>query len=133
MSETVGLDNIYIFGLKTEEVNELWHSGYNSTEFYNNNQKLKKVIDALKRGFNGESFAMIADYLLTNNRMADPYMCMADFNDYQTARARLEKDYKNKELWAKKALINISGAGRFAADRAIREYANDIWKLKVIK
>ena len=133
MSETVGLDNIYIFGLKTEEVNELWHSGYNATEFYNNNLKLQKVIEALKRGFNGESFAMIADYLLTNNRMADPYMCMADFNDYQTARARLENDYKNKELWAKKALINISGAGRFAADRAIREYANDIWDLKVIK
>ncbi len=133
MSETVGLDNIYIFGLKTEEVNALWHSGYNSTEFYNNNVKLQKVIEALKRGFNGESFAMIADYLLTNNRMADPYMCMADFNDYQTARARLEKDYQNKELWAKKALINISGAGRFASDRAIREYANDIWNLKVVK
>ncbi len=133
MSETVGLDNIYIFGLKTEEVNELWHSGYNSTEFYNNNVKLQKVIEALKRGFNGESFSMIADYLLTNNRIADPYMCMADFNDYQTARARLEKDYQDKELWAKKALINISGAGRFAADRAIREYANDIWNLKVVK
>ena len=133
MSETVGLDNIFIFGLKSHEVDELWQSGYNATEFYNNNVKLQKVISALKHGFNGESFSMIADYLLTNNRVADPYMCMADFNEYQTARAKLEKLYEDKLMWAEKSLINISGAGRFAADRAIREYANDIWNLKVIK
>ena len=60
-------------------------------------------------------------------------MCMADFNDYQTARASLEKLYKNKLKWAEKSLINIAGAGRFAADRAIREYADNIWNLKVIK
>ena len=133
MSEAVGLDNIYIFGLKTEEVNELWQSGYNASEFYNNNVKLQKVISALRKGYNGESFSMIADYLLTNNRVADPYMCMADFNDYQTARHKLESDYQNKMLWAQKSLINIASAGRFSADRAIREYADNIWNLKVIK
>ncbi len=133
MSESVGLDNIYIFGLKAHEVDNLWIQGYNATEFYNNNPKLQKVIAALKEGFNGESFAMIADYLLTTNRIADPYMCLADFNDYQMRRHDLENDYKNKDVWAKKSLINIAGAGRFAADRAIREYANNVWNLKVIK
>ena len=133
MSEAVGLDNIYIFGLNAMEVENLWKQGYNATEFYNNNVKLQKVIKALKDGFNGESFAMIADYLLTNGRVADPYMCIADFSDYQMRRQDLEKDYKNKELWAKKSLINVAGAGRFAADRAIREYADNIWNLKVIK
>ena len=133
MSEAVGRDNIFIFGLETEEVNNLWHTGYNSSEFYNNNVKLQKVIGALKRGYNGESFAMIADYLLTSHPVADPYMCMADFNDYQTARHQLEEVYKDKMLWAQKSLINIAGAGRFAADRSIKEYAENIWNLKVIK
>ncbi len=133
MFETVGKDNIFIFGLRADEVENLWKSGYNATEFYNNNVRLQKVIDALKKGFNGQSFASIADYLLTTNRVADPYMCMADFNDYLSERAKMEQVYLNREDWAKKSLINISGAGRFAADRSIKEYAENIWNLKVIK
>ena len=133
MSEAVGMDNIFIFGLKADEVDALWRQGYNATEFYNNNKKLQKVISALKEGFNGESFSMIADYLITSNKISDPYMCMADFSDYQQKRAEMEKIYAKKEEWAKKSLINIAGAGRFACDRAIREYADNIWNLKVIK
>ncbi len=133
MSEAVGDDNIFIFGLTAKEVDDTWARGYNATEFYNNNHKLQKVIEALRRGFNGESFGEIADYLTTSNRVADPYMCMADFSDYQTARAKMEKIYQDKTAWAQKSLINIAKAGRFACDRAIKEYADNIWNLKVIK
>ncbi len=133
MCETVGKDNIFIFGLNASEVEELWRQGYNATEFYNNNKKLQKVIEALKEGFNGESFSMIADYLLTANKISDPYMCMADFNDYHQKRTEMEALYSKKNEWAKKSLINIACAGRFAADRAIKEYADNIWGLKVIK
>ena len=133
MSETVGMDNIFIFGLKADEVDALWRQGYNATEFYNNNKKLQKVISALKVGFNGESFSMIADYLITANKISDPYMCMADFSDYQQKREEMEKVYAKKEEWARKSLINIAGAGRFACDRAIKEYADNIWNLKVVK
>ena len=133
MHGLVGDDNIFIFGLKANEVDALWQRGYNASEFYNNNPRLKKVIDALRIGFNGESFNMIADYLVSQRGIADPYMCMADFNDYLLERSKLEKVYQDKISWAKKSLINISCAGFFAADRAIMEYANDIWDLKVIK
>ena len=133
MSEAVGMDNIFIFGLKANEVDGLWRQGYNATEFYNNNKKLQKVISALKVGFNGESFSMIADYLITANKISDPYMCMADFSDYQQKREEMEKVYAKKEEWARKSLINIAGAGRFACDRAIKEYADNIWNLKVVK
>ena len=91
MSEAVGMDNIFIFGLKADEVDALWRQGYNATEFYNNNKKLQKVISSLKVGFNGESFSMIADYLITANKISDPYMCMADFSDYQQKREEMEK------------------------------------------
>ena len=133
MSEAVGMDNIFIFGLKADEVDALWRQGYNATEFYNNNKKLQKVISSLKVGFNGESFSMIADYLITANKISDPYMCMADFSDYQQKREEMEKVYAKKEEWARKSLINIAGAGRFACDRAIKEYADNIWNLKVVK
>ncbi|MBO5713396.1 MAG: glycogen/starch/alpha-glucan phosphorylase [Clostridia bacterium] len=133
MRELVGDDNIFIFGMTADEVDALWQRGYNASEFYNNNPRLKKVVDALRVGFNGESFATIADYLVTQKGIADPYMCMADFNDYHMARENLEKVYQDKTLWAKKSLMNIAGAGFFACDRAIKEYADNIWNLKSIK
>ena len=76
---------------------------------------------------------MIADYLVTSKGVADPYMCMADFNDYLSERVKLEQVYQDKNLWAKKSLNNIASAGFFAADRAIKEYADNIWNLKTIK
>ena len=133
MLENVGKDNIFIFGLHADEVDALWARGYNSTEFYNNNVRLRKVIDALKVGFNGESFQMIADYLITGNRVADPYMCMADYSEYARAHETIDLTYQDKLSWAQKSLCNIASAGVFSADRAIKEYAENIWNLKVIK
>ncbi len=130
--ESCGEDNIFIFGLTTKEVDELWKHGYNSTVYYSNNTKLEKVISSLIVGFNGESFADIANYLLTSNQIADPYMCLADFGDYYDIHKKADEVYKNKLLWAKKSLINIASAGVFSADRSINDYAKDIWNLKKI-
>ena len=133
MFETVGKDNIFIFGMRAEEVENLWKTGYNATEFYNNNVRLQKVIDALKKGFNGQSFVTIADYLLTTNRVADPYMCMADFSEYAKIHEKADATYQDIITWNKMSLNNIAGSGVFAADRSIKEYAERIWNLKQIK
>ena len=81
-------------------------------------------------GFNGRSFSDIANYLLFSYGIADPYMCLADFDFYQDAHLELVKAYGDKEAWNKKSLINIAKAGKFAADRSIEDYARDIWKLE---
>ena len=133
MSENVGLENIYIFGLTAKEVDELWHRGYDASRYYNDNVRLRRIIEALKKGFNGESFANIADYLLTGSPVADPYMCMADFGAYKEARGKILTDYADKTKWAKMSLNNIASAGVFSADRSIREYADKIWDLKTVK
>ncbi len=133
MKEACGDDNIFIFGLTTSEVNELWRQGYNSSVFYSDNKKLEKVISALNRGYNGESFAEIAKYLLTGSPVADPYMCLADFGEYKEIHLKADKVYKNKLEWARKSLNNIATAGIFASDRSIKEYAENIWNLKSIK
>ncbi len=131
MSEKVGKENIYIFGLKADEVSEIWRNGYSSSVYYNNDPTLRKVIEALIVGFNGESFADIATYLLTGSPIADPYMCMADYQSYLATQAKMSALYSgDKRKWNQKALRNIAAAGYFAADRSIQEYAENIWNLK---
>lgn len=133
MREQVGDDNIFIFGMNAKEVEELWKRGYDATAFYNNNATLKRVIESLKCGFNGERFDDIANYLLTNSPIADPYMCMADFSSYLDVHARVDATYADRNKWNKISLNNIAGAGFFSADRSIREYAESIWNLKQVK
>lgn len=133
MQEACGAENIFIFGLTAEEVEELWKKGYNATEYYSRNPRLERVIDSLNRGFNGTSFSNIASYLVKGSPVADPYMCMADFGAYCDIHARAEETYRDKMKWAKMSLNNIAAAGRFSADRSVREYAEKIWGLKRIK
>jgi len=133
MKQVCGDDNIFIFGLTTEEVDRLWAHGYNASVFYQDNRRLEKVIAALNAGFNGQTFADIANYLLVGSPVADPYMCLADFGAFCDIHAKADKVYKNKLEWAKKSLNNIATAGIFASDRSIREYADRIWGLKRIK
>ena len=134
MSEVVGNDNIFIFGLHADEVEEMWAKGYNASQYYNRDQKLRKITESLVKGFNGESFADIANYLLTGTPVADPYMCMADFESYYTTQKEVKNLYaEDKMRWAKISLNNIAGAGFFSADRSIKEYAENIWNLKSLK
>ena len=131
--DAVGDDNIFIFGMTTKEVDELWKKGYNSTYFYNNNSEIRQIIASLRKGFAGKSFANIADYLLTSQGVADQYMCLADFESYMDTYKLMDKAYNDTERFAKMSLVNISEAGRFASDRSIRDYAEKIWKIKTVK
>ncbi len=131
MCEHVGEENIFIFGLKADEVAEIWGKGYNSSSYYNQDMNMRKIIEALIVGFNGTSFADIANYLLRNAPVADPYMCLADFESYVSTQNAMSNLYRNdKKSWNQKSLRNIAAAGFFAADRSIRDYAANIWDLK---
>lgn len=129
IAEAVGDENIFLFGLKTPEVQQLQNSGYHPMDFINNNPILKGVIDFLNAGVNGKSFGEITSSLMN----VDPYMALADFADYQMAQAKSAEVYKDKYAFAKMSLINISGAGIFSADRSIMDYANNIWHTKPVQ
>ncbi len=131
--EQCGEDNIFIFGMRADEVERLWKLGYNPREYFNNDPRIKTVINMLIEGFNGDSFKDIADYLLYSNNKPDPYMCLADFDSYIKAHYALDEAYKDREKWNKMSLANIASAGFFAADRSIEEYATRIWHLKKFK
>ena len=131
MAELAGNENIFIFGLKADEVSEIWNRGYNSSAYYNQDMNMRKVIEALIVGFNGTSFGEIANYLLRSTPVADPYMCLADYESYCQTQAAMSDLYRNdKKKWNKKSVHNIAAAGHFSADRSIREYAKNIWHLK---
>ena len=131
--EAVGRDNAYIFGLNTHEVEELWRNGYTSRDYYHSSAVLKGVIDRLYRPIGGQDFSHIADYLINGGYgVADPFMCLADFESYMHAYKTAIKDYGNKQEWAQKSLMNTATSGVFASDNSIRKYADEIWHVKPI-
>lgn len=123
--EAVGDDNIFIFGMSTPEVNQLKAEGYNPEKIYNSHAVIKSVLEKMYKGINGATFEEVANSL----RHADRYMCFADFDSYRGTQAKASETYKDKCLWNKMSLINIASAGIFSADRAVTDYARDIWKL----
>jgi len=133
MQAAAGKENMFIFGLTADEVEQLWLSGYRSTNYYTTNEKLARVVNFLTTGFAGESFADIAAYLLNGHGIADPYMCLADFESYRNTHEAMIAAYQDKERWNRMSLCNIAAAGHFAADRSIEEYAQRIWNLKKVK
>ena len=125
--DAVGDDNIFIFGMRTPEVAEL-QSHYDPYGYYNQNPQIRRVIDFINKGVNGVAFPEIANVI-----HLDPYMVMADFTDYHATRKAMMDAYKDKMLWARMSLMNTAGAGIFAADRAIAEYAENIWHVRPVK
>ncbi|MCH8567565.1 MAG: glycogen/starch/alpha-glucan phosphorylase [Balneolales bacterium] len=126
--EEVGEDNIFIFGLTVEEVEELRRSGYSSWEYYQADPELKKVIDQIKDGFfspdNPGLFHSITNSLLDSN---DYFLVMADYPAYAKKQLEVEALYRNKDQWFTKAIYNTARVGKFSSDRTISDYANDIW------
>ena len=129
--EQVGNDNIFLFGMDVDEVNELWKRGYNPNEFVAKNPELRRIINMLTSGVLGRRFDDIAASLLTNRYgSADQYMTLADFGDYVRAQKFISEVYTDKERFMKMSLTNIAKAGLFSADRSVLEYADNIWNLK---
>ncbi|HIS79338.1 MAG TPA: glycogen/starch/alpha-glucan family phosphorylase, partial [Candidatus Caccousia stercoris] len=121
--EAVGDENIILFGMTTPQVNDLKQKGYHPEVIAENNADIRHALRELGRGLGGVDFHDIVRSLSTQ----DPYMVLADFDSYCKAQKKAQELYLDKTAWQKMCLVNIAQAGRFAADRAIREYANNIW------
>ncbi|MBR3145329.1 MAG: glycogen/starch/alpha-glucan phosphorylase [Clostridia bacterium] len=127
--EAVGDDNIIIFGMQTPEVLRLQQSGYNPAGYISNNEDLRRALDFMARGIEGKTFEGIYNTLKNN----DNYMALADFSDYCAAEEKASALYKDTRVWNRMSLMNIANSGIFAADRAVKDYAENIWKIKPVK
>jgi starch phosphorylase len=130
MHEEIGDDSIFIFGLRTNEVDNLRAKGYNPWDYYNASPVLKQVMDLITSGyFSPEDPAMfnpICDSLFNGDR----FMVMADFDAYVACQDKVSKCYSNQEDWTKKSILNVARMGKFSSDRSIKEYADGIWNVK---
>ena len=126
--EACGKDNIYIFGLNTNEAEELWRNGYIARDYCHRSERLRRVIDRFYSPIGGQNFAHIADYLIGGGYgVADPYMCLADFDAYYNTYRRALADYADAERWSRMSLMNTATSGVFASDNSINKYADEIW------
>jgi starch phosphorylase len=130
--EAVGSENIYMFGLGPDDVKWYQQRGnYNPRELYNQNPVLRRVMDAVASDrFSPDEhglFRWIVDEILDRG---DRYFHMADLPSYLEASDRAAADYQQRDIWARKAILNVARTGYFSSDRTIREYARDIWNIK---
>lgn len=126
--EQVGDDNMFLFGMTADEVEDLWRRGYHPNEFVT--PEMERVLGMLTSGILGQRFDDIRDSLLTGRfGTADGYMTLADFASYAAAQKRASDTYLDKDRFAAMMMTNTAKAGIFSADRAIQEYADRIWKL----
>jgi starch phosphorylase len=129
--EEVGEDNIFIFGMKAQEVAHLKEKGYNPWGTYNQNSDLRRVIDMIRDGYfsagDTELFKPLLHSLLDGG---DPYCVLADFASYIETQKQVSALYKDQRAWNKKSLHNVAKIGKFSSDRTIAEYAKEIWRIK---
>lgn len=123
--KNVGDDNILLFGMNAKEVKHQKEIGYSPMELYNKIPQIKNALDFMEHGIYGNTFSDIANSLKYN----DPYMVLADFVSYCNAQEKASILYKDSSKWYNMSAINIANAGYFSADRAVREYSENIWDL----
>ena len=131
MHQKLGDENMFLFGLKADEVAEMKMRGYAPYEYYLRDPLLKAVLDKMSVGFDdGVSYNGLVNRLLFGQGCpADEYMLLADFESYRDAHRRAGELYLDRKAWNRCSLLNIARSGGFASDRSIRDYADDIWKV----
>jgi starch phosphorylase len=134
IKEEVGDENIFIFGLNTDEVSLTKAAGYNPWDYYNSNAELKQVLDMIANGFfsveEPDRYQAIFDNLL---QKGDHYLLLADYASYIAAQDAVSALYQDQEEWSRRAILNVARVGKFSSDRTIGEYAKNIWHVAPAK
>jgi starch phosphorylase len=133
MREAVGPENFFLFGLTESEVADTWRKGYQPMDVANANPALREVIDLIRSGFFSRGDSEIFRPLIDNLLWHDPFLVLADFQSYVDCQAQVDAAYQNAEHWTRMSILNIARSGIFSSDRAIQEYADEIWQIKPVE
>jgi len=127
IAQAVGKENIFLFGLKVDEVQKIKKNGYWPLEYINRSPALAEIVKLMQNNFFSQFdynlFAPILDSLINS----DPYFICADFDSYCNTQNKVSELYLNKNEWTKKAIVNVAKSGKFSSDRTILDYAKEIW------
>ena len=130
IAEQVGMENIFIFGLKTNEVEDLKQKGYAPMQFVHHSPLLEEIYKLMTSNFFSPHQQGLFDPIVHNIFHADPYLVCADFESYCQKQDEVSKMFQDKDEWVKKSIINVAHTGQFSSDRTIKEYAKDIWRVE---
>lgn len=131
--EEVGDDNIFIFGLKVEEIQDLHAKGYKPQTLVNTNEELAAILGWLRSGhFSPGEPNALKPLVQSLTEWGDPFLVLADYTAYIKAQEQVDQAYRDRNRWARMAILNTARVGKFSSDRTIAEYASDIWNLEPV-
>jgi starch phosphorylase len=133
IAEAVGLDNIFIFGNRVEQLEAIASAGYRPLEWLERDAELRRVVTSIRQGaFNRGDPGLFDDLYRALTEWGDTYFHLADFRSYAGTQQRAADLFRDRKAWARKAVLNVARMGRFSSDRSIREYAREIWHLQPV-
>jgi starch phosphorylase len=131
--DSVGAENIFIFGMTADEAAQLRANGYRPREFVDANPELASTLEQIRRGVfsrgNNDYANQVVDRLMSDG---EPFLVLADFAAYCEAQDRVDALYRQPEEWSRRAVLNTVGMGPFSSDRSVREYAERIWNIRSV-
>uniref|UniRef100_A0A8C6PPW2 Alpha-1,4 glucan phosphorylase n=1 Tax=Nothobranchius furzeri TaxID=105023 RepID=A0A8C6PPW2_NOTFU len=130
MAEEAGEENMFIFGMRVEDVDALDKKGYDAVSYYNRLPELKQAIDQISGGFFSPAQPGLFKDLVNMLMHHDRFKVFADYEDYIKCQEKVSALYKNPKEWTKKVIRNIAGCGKFSSDRTISQYAREIWGIE---
>jgi starch phosphorylase len=129
--EAVGSENIFIFGLSSEEVADKRRKGYDPNHHYRNDQELKRAIDMIAAGhFSPQQPGLFAPIVHSLREQGDFYMLLADYRPYVTAQDAVDRLFADQEQWTRRSILNTARMGYFSSDRSVMDYAREIWHIQ---
>jgi starch phosphorylase len=131
--DSVGADNIFIFGMTAEEAAQRQADGYRPREIVESNPELAKTLEMIRSGAfsrgGSDDARMVVDRITSDG---EPFLVLADFATYCEAQDRVDALYRQPEEWSRRAVLNTVGMGPFSSDRSVREYAERIWNIRSV-
>ncbi len=133
IAQAVGQDHIFIFGHKIDEIERLRMAGYNPKDFVNRSPILAEIFHLINTNFFAPYEPGIFSPLVHSVYHYDPFLICADFDSYCTVQNTVEQVYQDETEWAKRSIVNVAHCGKFSSDRAVEEYAREIWGIPLVK
>jgi len=130
--EEVGAENFFLFGLNSEQVQELKARGYRPRDYYERNAELRAVLDFIASGALAGGDAELFRPLVDNLLAQDPFLVLADYQAYVECQDQVTTLWRDQRAWTRKAILNVARMGKFSSDRSIRDYCEQVWKVKPI-
>lgn len=130
--DAVGAENFFLFGLSAPQVQEKKSSGYHPWDYYNSNEELRQVIDQIASGYFSSGARQLFQPLVDSLMNRDEYMLFADYQSYIECQEQVSQAYRDQENWIRMSILNAVRTGYFSSDRAIQEYAREIWHVSPV-